>query len=214
MPRNDLATPRHLVLPYLELLGVHLAEAEGHVVDRQGDLLGVGDHAAAPVVILHSDGEGDEGGVVRAEAGQPVDAGAHEIVAAPVEGGVMGVAGGHADGAALGHALPHALHHGAPLARLATGLLAHHHAQIGVAPAPRLAGLVGPKLFTGTVVTTVVGAAAAGHRHALAAAEDVALVAGAGFDAGLGASGGRILVGARGRAGVAAGFVVAVFGAG
>ena len=193
---------------------MRLAEAEGHVVDLQGDFLGVGDHAAAPVVVLHGDGERDKGGVIRAEGGQLVDAGAHEVIVAPIEGGVVGVAGGHADRAALGHAPPHALHHGAPLIRLAAGVLAHHHAHLWVTPALRSAGLIGPEVLPGPVVATIVGAAAAGHRHALAAAEDVALVAGAGLHAGPGASGPRVPVVACGRAGAAAGFVVAVFGAG
>lgn len=191
-----------------------MAEAEGHVVDLQGDLLGVGDHAAAPVVVLHRDHEGDKGGVFGAEGSELVDAGAHEVVAAPVEGGVVGVPGGHADGATLGHAAPHALHHGALLARLAAGLLAHHHAQNRVAPAPGMAGFVVPKFLAGLVVAAVAGATAVGHRHALATAEDVARVASAGLHAGLGARGGRVPVGASGRAGVATSFVVAVFWAG
>lgn len=51
----------------LDLLGMFLAEAEGHVVHLHGDHLGEGDQAAATVIVLHSDRKGDEGGVSGAE---------------------------------------------------------------------------------------------------------------------------------------------------
>lgn len=73
---------------------------------------------AATVIVLHSDSKGDEGGVSGAEPSQQVDTGTHEVIAAPIEGGVVGVTGGHADGLAVGHAPPHSFHHRAHLTRL------------------------------------------------------------------------------------------------
>ena len=199
---------------HLQFLRLRLAEAEGDVVDLQGDLFGVGHRSAAPMVVLHGDVEGDERGVGRAEGGQLINARPHEVVAPPIEGGVVGVPAGHADRPLYGHALPHSLHHAALLARFAAAFIANHHPQGGVAAATRVAQLVCPKLLSWSVVEAVVGATAAGGRHALRSAEDVAWIASAAFHAGLGARLRGVGVEAGRGAGGAAGVVVAVLGAG
>lgn len=203
--------PHHLLRPYLDLLGMFLTEAEGHVVHLHGDHLGEGDQAAATVIVLHSDSKGDEGGVSGAEPSQEVNTGTHEVITAPIEGGIVGVTSGHADGTAVGHTLPHALHHRAHLTRLTPGVLAHHHSQLRVTPAPGPTGVIAPKLLTRAVVAAITGAATLGHWHTLPATEHIASVTGTGLHAGLVTSGWIVPVGAGGWTGTATGLIVAVF---
>lgn len=203
--------PRHLLHPYLDLLGMFLAEAEGHVVHLHGDHLGEGDHLAATVIVLHSDSKGDEGGVSGAEPSQQVDTGTHEVVAAPIEGGIVGVASGHTDGAAVGYTPPHALHHRTHLTRLTPGVLAHHHSQLCVTPAPGATAVIAPELLTRAVVAAITSAATAGHWHTLSPTEHVASVTGTGLHAGLVTGGWTVPVRAGGWTGVATGLIVAVF---
>lgn len=188
-----------------------LTEAEGHVVHLHGDHLGEGDQAAAAVIVLHSDSKGDEGGVSGAKPSQEVDTGTHEVVAVPIKGGIVGVTSSHADGAAVGHALPHALHHRAHLTRLTPGVLAHHHSQLHVTPAPGVTGVITPKLLARAVVAAVTGAATVRHWHALSTTEHVASVTGTGLHTGLITSGRIVPVGAGGWTGIATGLIVAVF---
>uniref|UniRef100_A0A8C6YML9 Uncharacterized protein n=1 Tax=Nothoprocta perdicaria TaxID=30464 RepID=A0A8C6YML9_NOTPE len=90
--------------PHLDLARVLLAHGDDGAVDLQADALGEGHGLAAPVVVLHGDPEGLAGGRAgAARRGQQVHAGALEVVAQPVEGGVVRVAGGHAPRAPVPH---------------------------------------------------------------------------------------------------------------
>ena len=100
--------------------------------------------------------------------------------------------------------------HGACLTVFAASWFAHHNAQGGVTCAAGTTGLISPELLSGFVVEPIVGAATAPNRHTLVNAEDVAIVALAGFHAWLRAERGSLAVSTAGGAGIATKLRVAI----
>lgn len=87
----------------------------------------------APVLILDSNFKRRQVGIIGAEFGELIVAGAHEVVLPAIVGGVVGVAGADTGGEADGVAVPYAIFHHAPLGALALLRGARHKAQVGVA---------------------------------------------------------------------------------
>lgn len=203
---------RSLVAAYLDLARMLLAHADDVAVDLQRDGFGEGHGFAAPVVVLHLDGEGDQFGVLGAEGCELVDAGALEVVPQPVEGGVVRIARPDAGEVLVRLAAGDAVDRDAFLVGFAPSLLASHLAP-RLASAPTLAAPVLPKLLPDLVGATVVETTAGLHRDAHIVVEDEALVALAAGPARLVAGRGGFGVGAGGRARRPTGLKVAVFGA-
>lgn len=189
-----------------------LAHADDVAVDLQRDGFGEGHGFAAPVVVLHLDGEGDQFGVLGAEGRELVDASPLEIVFQPVEGRVVRVARPDAGKILVRLALGDAVNRDAFLVGFAPSLLASHLPPC-LASAPALATPVLPKFLPDLVGATVVETTAGLRRDAGVVVEDEALVAPAASRAGLAAGHGGFGVGAGGGARRAAGFEVAVLGA-
>ena len=91
-------------------------------VGAHGNQAHVRDSAAAPVLVLALDAEGMQGLVVAAQLCHRVQARAHHVIAAAIEGGVMGVTLGAAGGHGGRHASGLPIQHLAEL--LGTALLA------------------------------------------------------------------------------------------
>jgi len=207
----DTGRVRSLVDTYLDLARVLLAHADDVAVDLQCDGLGEGDGFAAPVVVLHLDGEGDQVGVLGAEGRELVDARPLEVVFQPVEGGVMRIARPDAGEVLLRLAAVDAVDRDAFLVGFAPNLLANHLALL-LAATPALAAPVLPKLLLDLVGASVAGATAALRWEAGPVVEDEALVALTARRAGLAAGRGGFGVGAGGGARRPAGLEVAVLG--
>uniref|UniRef100_A0A8D0F6J3 Uncharacterized protein n=1 Tax=Strix occidentalis caurina TaxID=311401 RepID=A0A8D0F6J3_STROC len=197
---------------YLDLARMLLAHADDVVVDLQRDGFGEGHSFAAPVVVLHLDGEGDQFGVLGAEGRELVDAGPLEVVSQPVEGGVVRITGPDAGEVLLRLAVGDAVDRDAFLMGFAPSLLANHLAPC-LASAPALAAPVLPKLLPNLVGATVVDTTAGLHWDTGGVVEDEALVALAARRAGLAAGGGGSGLSAGGGARCPTSLEVAVFGA-
>lgn len=189
-----------------------LAHADDVAVDLQRDSFGEGHGFAAPVVVLHLDGERDQFGVLGAEGCELVDARPLEVVSQAVEGGVVRIACPNAGEVLVRLAAGDAVDHDAFLMGFAPSLLASHLAP-RLASAPALAALVLPKLLLGFVGATIVGTTASLHRDTGGMVEDEALVALAAGGAWLAAGRRGVRVGAGGRARRPAGLEVTVLGA-
>lgn len=142
-----------------------LAHADDVAVDLQCDGFGEGHGFAAPVVVLHLDGEGDQFGVLGAEGRKLVDASPLEVVFQPVEGRVVRIARPDARKILVRLALGDAVNRDAFLVGFAPSLLASHLPPC-LASAPALATPVLPKFLPDLVGATVVETTASLHRDA------------------------------------------------
>lgn len=120
------------------------------------------------------------------------------------------VPGSCASGIADGMTAPHPVDCGASLTGLAAGWLAHHDAQLGITTTAKAAVLFGPKHLFRLIVEAVIGAATALYGDAFVGAEDVAVVALAGFHTRVAAGRRSRSVRAAGWTGIPTGLVMAV----
>uniref|UniRef100_A0A8B9FH39 Uncharacterized protein n=1 Tax=Amazona collaria TaxID=241587 RepID=A0A8B9FH39_9PSIT len=124
--------------------------------------LGEGHGFAAPVVVLHLDGEWDQFGVpLGAEGGELVDAGPLEVVSQPIEGGVVRVTRPNARQVLHDLAPWGAIDHRTLLMGFTPPLPTGHLAT--VTPTPALACPILPKLLLGLVGAPVVDTSAGLH---------------------------------------------------